>query len=388
MQGIMILMNDFTQKCNKNIPSTSGIYSIKNISNDRIYIGSAANFYKRYNSHRSFLTHGTHINKFLQNDWNKTGDPSKFVFQIEMLCQKENLAQEEQKFLDKVFDNQKQCYNFLPIAGSTLGTKRTPETRQKISSSSLGKKKSKEHAEIIRFIKQRDEGIKINQYSIPDLKLLRTFNSIHEASRETNVHKPSISEAAEKIRGHSVSCGFAWSFANDSNPPVLNKQMLAKLAVPQNKRGLSPYDLSKNWKKEQVKIDQFDFSGNLIKTFDSLKQATIELGCSLGSIIACCKGRKEFFRGWIFAYHIEGNQTNEAISLNESSIPLASSAPSTDSIVSSISPSNSILSQTISRNVEFENSESIESTDSDNIDDYFDEGGYNEYEELDRECYV
>lgn len=47
-------------------------------------------------------------------------------------------------------DNLKPAYNILPVAGSNLGYQHTEETKQKISNSTKGVKKSESHAKHIR----------------------------------------------------------------------------------------------------------------------------------------------------------------------------------------------------------------------------------------------
>lgn len=59
---------------------------------------------------------------------------------------KENLLMREQFWID----NLKPAYNILPVAGSNLGYHHTEETKQKISNSTKGVKKSESHAKHIR----------------------------------------------------------------------------------------------------------------------------------------------------------------------------------------------------------------------------------------------
>jgi len=59
----------------------SGIYQIRNIINNKVYIGSTSKFKSRKASHFGHLRFGDHSNKYLQNAWNKYGE-EKFVFEI------------------------------------------------------------------------------------------------------------------------------------------------------------------------------------------------------------------------------------------------------------------------------------------------------------------
>ena len=61
----------------------SGIYRIRNLTNNKFYIGSAVNLNKRKNQHFHYLRNNKHHNKPLQNSWNKHGSD---VFKFTILC--------------------------------------------------------------------------------------------------------------------------------------------------------------------------------------------------------------------------------------------------------------------------------------------------------------
>ena len=71
-----------------------GIYAIKNIINDKIYIGSSKNLHKRIDDYKYNLRHNKHRNQYLQNAWNKYGEKS-FEFNIIEECLEENLILKE-----------------------------------------------------------------------------------------------------------------------------------------------------------------------------------------------------------------------------------------------------------------------------------------------------
>ena len=114
----------------------SGIYSIT--INNKIYIGSAVDFKKRWALHRHYLRTNKHKNPYLQNAWNKY---QTAVFEIICECSLEVLLKIEQKYIDKYFDNQINCYNINPIAGSGLGKKMPEEQKQKIRATLLARNK-------------------------------------------------------------------------------------------------------------------------------------------------------------------------------------------------------------------------------------------------------
>ncbi|MFE4114821.1 DUF2087 domain-containing protein [Priestia sp. YIM B13448] len=78
----------------KEVKTEGGVYQIKNLQNDKIYIGSTPNI-KTLNGVKFTLKTNTHQNKELQNEWNTYGADA---FSIEML---ETIKREEEKALSK-----------------------------------------------------------------------------------------------------------------------------------------------------------------------------------------------------------------------------------------------------------------------------------------------
>ena len=61
--------------------SPSGIYSITNTKNGKVYIGQSENVYLRRAQHTHALKHHNHPNEHLQKDYNKYG-ASNFVWRF------------------------------------------------------------------------------------------------------------------------------------------------------------------------------------------------------------------------------------------------------------------------------------------------------------------
>jgi len=91
-----------------------GVYQIRNIKNNKIYIGSSMDIEQRWKMHKNDLRRNKHINYKLQNDWNKYGENS-FVFEILEIndqATREEISLLEQKYIDelKPYEN---GYNIL-----------------------------------------------------------------------------------------------------------------------------------------------------------------------------------------------------------------------------------------------------------------------------------
>lgn len=72
----------------------SGIYTIENLVNKKLYVGFTEDFQTRFNNHLSTLERGIHGNEHLQRAWNKYGK-KKFSFDILVTCSIEFLESEE-----------------------------------------------------------------------------------------------------------------------------------------------------------------------------------------------------------------------------------------------------------------------------------------------------
>jgi len=119
------------------IPNTSGIYRITNTINGKFYIGSAVNLRKRKTSHFSELRRNQHGNLILQHAFNKYG-PDAFTFEVIELVLPMSLTAREQYWLDRYKPFGKRGFNIARVAGSCLGMKASPATREKLSAARRG----------------------------------------------------------------------------------------------------------------------------------------------------------------------------------------------------------------------------------------------------------
>jgi group I intron endonuclease len=83
----------------------SGIYCIKNIINNKVYIGSSINLNGREYKHFWMLKKNKHDNQFLQNSFNKYGEKS-FVFEVLEECHPELLINLENYHIIKNKSNE------------------------------------------------------------------------------------------------------------------------------------------------------------------------------------------------------------------------------------------------------------------------------------------
>jgi group I intron endonuclease len=109
-----------------------GIYQIIHKINNRRYVGSTQRFEDRWNTHLRELRSNKHHNKFLQNDFNKSGEAS-FRFEIvEIVDGDKTIRQErEQFYLDRLFEETVKDSNtrYNHSSKAIITEPRNPKTR-------------------------------------------------------------------------------------------------------------------------------------------------------------------------------------------------------------------------------------------------------------------
>lgn len=147
-----------------------GIYCIKNIVNDKCYIGSSTHIYYRLRRHKSDLLRKVHANPILQNAYNKYGADS-FVVSIVEECTKDMVLVREQYYIDTLLP----VYN---ITKEVINNKLCPESRLKISNTM----KAKVKAGIRVNPMNEDKRKQIDLYDC-NCKFLKRFDSYGDAGR-------------------------------------------------------------------------------------------------------------------------------------------------------------------------------------------------------------
>jgi hypothetical protein len=226
-----------------------GIYCIKNITNNKCYIGSSTHIYYRLRRHKSDLIRQVHANPILQNAYNKYGADSFVVFIIEE-CVEDILLEREQYYIDTVLP----VYN---ITKEVINNRLSPESRLKISNTMKAKAKAGIRVNCMNEAKRKQ----IDLYDC-NCKFIKRFNSYNDAGRYLKVLYPrltpdSISIVVKSRRGrykdyYLIKPGTA---CDNSNPRF-----------------------------EFVNIKVTDIVTNTEKVFKSLKDVAEHIGCSKSSI--------------------------------------------------------------------------------------------------------
>lgn len=116
-----------------------GIYSIKNITNNKEYIGKSVNIEERIKTHKRELKRGHHHNSHLQRSYNKYGEE---CFEYSILY--EAREDEDLDFLEMKFIEERESYtngyNSTKGGGGDLGLIITDEFREKMKQLVMGEK--------------------------------------------------------------------------------------------------------------------------------------------------------------------------------------------------------------------------------------------------------
>lgn len=210
-----------------------GIYGIKNLVDDKIYVGSSEDIKKRWNQHKYNLKKNIHINTHLQNAWNLYGAKS-FKFEVLEEVDSLDLYIAENKWMDELNTlDMKFGYN---MQTAQAGVQWTEETREKLSKSLKGNQArlgSTQSEETKRKLSELNKGKKITQ---------EHFEKLQEASRNkviTDETRRKISEAAKKRERKPLSEEHKRKLSEAAKGRKLSEESKKKLSESAKKRGIS-----------------------------------------------------------------------------------------------------------------------------------------------------
>jgi group I intron endonuclease len=210
-----------------------GVYKIINLVNHFTYVGSSVNLRRREKSHFKCLKLNKHVNKHLQNSYNKYGENS-FAFEIlECVIDVAKLIEREQYYIDVLNPE----YNICKIAGSTSGVQRpdlalynklnpkigesnpfygkkhNSETLQILSECQLGSKShcyGKKHSDTV---KQRTKQARLHIFKpVICIETGKIYESVSEAERQTSIFRCSIIKVCKHTQ-HTAG-GLHWEYYN------------------------------------------------------------------------------------------------------------------------------------------------------------------------------
>lgn len=133
-----------------------------------------------------------------------------------------------------------------------------------------------QHANKMGLIKRsKNLSIPVKQYDIFGT-YIKTFESMCQASKELGIHHHTISKVCNGI--FEQTGGYIFKFENENFKDIPRARMTAK------------------------KIDHIDENGNIIKTYNSAKEAGTDLKQGPSNIHLVCRGKYKQINGYYFKY--------------------------------------------------------------------------------------
>jgi group I intron endonuclease len=257
------------------LPRTSGIYTITNIINNKIYIGYTINFLQRWSVHKHELKRNIHHNIHLQNAWNKYGEEA-FEFEILEECEEQFLVSEEHYWCTILnTHNDKYGYNDRPTNPYNKIVW-TMELRTKLSNSMKISEKHKTAC---------------NCHSIKMTGRKRTKESIDNQiiSRKRNAEEKGFFHSKEVL--NKISEG--------NKGKKRSKQTIKNLIIAKQKQLLKDNKLlfhMKNISKMRDFTILCIYKNGLIEEFESIKYMSIIKNISLSSLRNVSKKRYKNYK--------------------------------------------------------------------------------------------
>lgn len=172
------------------------------------------------------------------------------------------------------------------------------------------------HGKNERIIKQfiNNKGYYIvNLHKKNNVKKITVHSLVAHMFIENLENKPEIDHIDGDKSNNNVK-NLRWVTRKENLSNVISKE--------RHKKAMKNREITDEWKKNisnatqgsknprAKKIIQYDLSGNLIKVWDYIKQASEELLINKSGIINCCRGKNKTAGGYIWRYYEDCEESN------------------------------------------------------------------------------
>lgn len=234
----------------------SGVYIITNVNNKKVYVGESTNLESRIIEHLRKLLSKRHVNEHLQNSVNLHGVES---FQFDVL-----------EFCDSIDTKKKEHYwaTYLHALDKTKGYNIKPTDPNKIN------------------LRSKETSIKI-------------YETKKKRAKERGYwHSKESIEARKKTRK-------GYTHSKETKEKIGSKSIGRKIPKSEEwKNYMSIIAKENNWGGAKRKIKQLTVSGEIIKVWNSIKEASEFLNVSAGSIgnVLSESNRQKTCKGYKWEY--------------------------------------------------------------------------------------
>lgn len=254
----------------------TGIYTIRNLVNNKVYIGSTKkSFASRKIRHLGLLRKNIHYNEHLQNAWNYYGEQN-FSFEILFICSPNECEKYEGEFIKLYSSNNRNSgYNIA----SVLSYKCNYELS--------------ENHNIEKSIRKIKKSITLNGFNTKERGISKPFNVYDLNGNFIKEYK----NANEFILGNGGS--------KSHISVILNKRKLfyRKMIILFSNDILTDNDIINAKKMDIKKINLFNTHNMFIKTFNSANECAEFIGCKPSEIRMCCLGKRSRIKNYKTKYY-------------------------------------------------------------------------------------
>ena len=253
----------------------TGVYIIKNLKNEKVYVGQSVDIKSRWRTHKRELNNNSHKNIKLQNAWNKYGRDN-FSFEVILTCSKEELNSNEKYYVTK-YNSYKDGYNMT--FGGNDNTSYPKEFGEKISNTRNNfSKEKKEEIRKKNLEVHMEECIPIYQLDLEG-NVLKLWQSTRLAAHTLGIYQSCIQNCLNL------------------------KRRTYKNSIWIREKDFESFDIN-NYRKcgtQPRTIIQRNVDGEIIKIWKSANSASKE-GFDCSAIIRCCKGKYKTHKGYKWEY--------------------------------------------------------------------------------------
>lgn len=250
-----------------------GIYKITNLINGKIYIGRSVNMKARKATHFSNSQHNKHLKRAMC----RYGF-SQFVFEVIEFCNKSNIVEREQFYLDTLLFAQE----YIRSSGKDKRFKKFGYNQNPIAESSRCRPMSKSHKD--KIVKKTKERLSTIEGRERALIRIENMAKLKRGQRMSDDFKEKLSIAMSGKNNPRYGI-------NGINHPWYGKHhsIETKQKIKES--------------KEKI-IFQMDLNGHFIKEYDSLTQASRQLGVRPGNISLACTNPNRSAYGYKWRYMV------------------------------------------------------------------------------------
>lgn len=288
-----------------------GIYCIKNLINNKVYIGSSVNIKGRLREHKRALLNGVHHSRHLQKSWDKYNEASFEWNILEFITDPSILRKREKELIleYKANDGDFGYNSSLPDENSLGASSHSDETKELLRrlyyKSRFGVFVEEEYQEWlinkelkkVKIYKDRRDYERHNKCPLVVLnlsgKIVGKYPSILGACKELNLKAKRVNDCmSQRIINNK----------NNGGNPTTRKSVKGYIFIRE-----SEYDETKDYTYKEERVHAIICSkGDFIKEYNSPQEASDELGMKVGRVYEVLRGHsKTCGGGYSFKYKEE-----------------------------------------------------------------------------------